>query len=167
MPPHSNMIRRIPSLAKLCFYGGVIEKVLVPLDGSEVSEKSIRKAQELLKGAAPHGRIIALMVLELPKESPLFEPIDLENARNEERRQASRYLTELREQFVFDDCEFETRIAESNDTVAEMIIEQAELEKVDLIALTTHGRTGLKRVVFGSVAEKVLRMAPCSVVIVR
>ena len=48
-----------------------------------------------------------------------------------------------------------------------MIIEQAELEKVDLIALTTHGRTGLKRVVFGSVAEKVLRMAPCSVVIVR
>ena len=102
------MIRRIPSLAKLCFYGGVIEKVLVPLDGSEVSEKSIRKAQELLKGAAPHGRIIALMVLELPKESPLFEPIDLENARNEERRQASRYLTELREQFVFDDCEFET-----------------------------------------------------------
>jgi nucleotide-binding universal stress UspA family protein len=52
-------------------------------------------------------------------------------------------------------------------TAAEMILEHARRMKTDLIALTTHGRSGLGRVVFGSVADEVLRKAPCPVLLVQ
>ena len=47
------------------------------------------------------------------------------------------------------------------------IVRLAEEESVDLIVLGTHGRTGLKHFLIGSVAEKVLRKAPCPVLVVR
>jgi nucleotide-binding universal stress UspA family protein len=47
------------------------------------------------------------------------------------------------------------------------IIEVANAKKVDLIVMATHGRTGLSHLVMGSVAERVLRMAPCPVLTIR
>jgi nucleotide-binding universal stress UspA family protein len=50
---------------------------------------------------------------------------------------------------------------------AEEIIQYASEARADLIVLGTHGRTGLERLLMGSVAEKVLRGAPCSVLVVK
>jgi nucleotide-binding universal stress UspA family protein len=50
---------------------------------------------------------------------------------------------------------------------AEEIIEHARIHQVDAIVMGTHGRTGLDRLITGSVAEKVVRLAPCSVLTVR
>jgi universal stress protein A len=47
------------------------------------------------------------------------------------------------------------------------IIEKAEKESVDLIVISTHGRTGLSHILIGSVAEKVVRQAPCPVLTIR
>jgi universal stress protein A len=47
------------------------------------------------------------------------------------------------------------------------IIDTAHDQKVDLIVMGTHGRTGLHHALVGSVAEKVVRLAPCSVVVAR
>jgi nucleotide-binding universal stress UspA family protein len=47
------------------------------------------------------------------------------------------------------------------------IIETAKARQVDLIVMGTHGRTGLMSVLLGSVAEQVIRLAPCSVLVVR
>jgi nucleotide-binding universal stress UspA family protein len=47
------------------------------------------------------------------------------------------------------------------------IVEVAEEEKADLIVMTTHGRTGLSHLVMGSVAEKIVRTAPCPVLTIR
>ena len=47
------------------------------------------------------------------------------------------------------------------------IIETAKARQVDLIVMGTHGRTGLMYVLLGSVAEQVIRLAPCSVLVVR
>jgi nucleotide-binding universal stress UspA family protein len=52
-------------------------------------------------------------------------------------------------------------------TVAEAIIDYATQNNIDLIAMSSHGRTGLKRWVYGSVTEKVLRGACCATMIVR
>ena len=46
------------------------------------------------------------------------------------------------------------------------IVEVAKAQQVDLIVMGTHGRTGLMHVLLGSVAEKVVRLAPCSVLVV-
>jgi nucleotide-binding universal stress UspA family protein len=50
---------------------------------------------------------------------------------------------------------------------AEIIVQRARELGAELIALTTHGRTGLGRVVLGSVAESVLRRAPCPLLLLR
>ena len=50
---------------------------------------------------------------------------------------------------------------------AEKIIEAAQEEDSDLIVMTTHGRTGISHVLMGSVAEKVVRQAPCPVFTIR
>ena len=47
------------------------------------------------------------------------------------------------------------------------ILETAKSQKVDLIVMGTHGRTGLQHILLGSVAEKVVRLAPCPVLIAR
>jgi nucleotide-binding universal stress UspA family protein len=47
------------------------------------------------------------------------------------------------------------------------IVDVTEEEKVDLIVMTTHGRTGLSHLVMGSVAEKIVRIAPCPVLTIR
>jgi len=47
------------------------------------------------------------------------------------------------------------------------ILETAKTQQVDLIVMGTHGRTGLQHVLLGSVAEKVVRLAPCPVLVVR
>ena len=52
-------------------------------------------------------------------------------------------------------------------TPAERIVEYARSHHCDLIVMGTHGRTGLKHVLLGSVAEKVIRSAPCPVMVVR
>jgi nucleotide-binding universal stress UspA family protein len=47
------------------------------------------------------------------------------------------------------------------------ILETAKTQKVDLIVMGTHGRTGLQHILLGSVAEKVVRLAPCPVLVAR
>lgn len=141
-------------------------KILVPIDGSAVSEAAIRECKALLAGS-PESRVLVLRVLELPPNSPHFDPADLEVARQKERRQAGLDLDTMKEEYGTQDFQVETRLVEAKGDVGETIAAQAELEQVDLIALTTHGRTGLKKLFLGSVAEKVVKLAPCSVLIVK
>ena len=139
---------------------------MVPVDGSTRSEEAIRKALQVLEGKA-EGSLLLLRVLELSENSSFIEPVDLENAKERERRQVGLERDTLKEEYSAPHCHIETRLVSSGKDVAETITDQAKLEKVDLIAITTHGRTGLQRLILGSVAEKIVKLAPCSVMIVR
>ena len=59
---------------------------------------------------------------------------------------------------------FETRIAPG--LPAEQVVRLAKSEKTDMIVMGTHGRSGLKRLMIGSVTDKVIRSAPCPVLVV-
>ena len=52
-------------------------------------------------------------------------------------------------------------------SAGEAIAEYAEKVKADLVIVGSHGRTGLRRILLGSVAERVVRLAPCAVLVVR
>lgn len=123
------------------------DRFLVPLDGSKLAEKAAFHAAELARQCSAE-----LVLLRVVSDKQSF-------------RQAVDYLDrvgkEARREHLKVRCE-----AYQGEPAAK-IVEAAASEKVDLIIMSSHGRTGLARTIFGSVAETVMRTAPCPVMVVR
>ena len=78
---------------------------------------------------------------------------------------AEKHLRETRDDLVSRNVKVRTQVG--HGAAAEEIVLIAKTEGADLIVISTHGSTGLERWVFGSVAEKVVRLAECPVLTVR
>ena len=150
--------------------------VLVPLDGSEAAEAVLPHAQSI--ASAFHARLTLLrasvavetLVAQTagsggPGLGDVSAPIDPEPVLEAEREEAEDYLdalvARLRVQHV------EVAVDRPEGPAEDVIVQRARDLDVDLIAMTTHGRSGLGRLVFGSVADAVLRHAPCPVLLIR
>jgi len=113
------------------------------------------------------ARIVVLHVLDEPLAlDPMFRgdvPVELLRARMEQfaQEQMDAFLAEHFRGFE----NFDTRFA--SGIPYREIIRTAREAKADLIVIGTHGRTGVEHVLFGSTAEKVVRMGPCPVLTVR
>jgi nucleotide-binding universal stress UspA family protein len=83
----------------------------------------------------------------------------------QERQSAERYLERLARQLRADGAAVQYEVPVGVPQNA--LVREARKWKAELIALTTHGRGGLQRVVLGSVADAVVRRAPCPVLVVR
>lgn len=140
-----------------------IKQVLVPIDFSECSKKGLRYAIAL---AREHKAAITLAYV-VPSISMLGEygGIDYASLNKEMRESAERELATV----VVD----EIRGVVPSDTAVRVgspageIVSIAKSLPADLIVISTHGRTGLKHVLVGSVAERVVQTAPCPVLVVR
>ena len=141
------------------------QKILVPLDGSHLAEQAIPYATELCKGST-EVTLFQVVHLPLPLAAPdvsINIPMpDLHELLQESEEYLEKVAEPLRKQGV----NVKTAVVE-RDVTADAIVEYAEENDIDLIAMTTHGRSGLSRLVFGSVAESVVRHAPCPVLLVR
>ncbi len=139
--------------------------ILVPLDGSELAESALAEAKKL---ATAEAEIILFQVIRLPL--PVMSPdvglsmpvIEMDDLMTE----AMAYLKEHAATLVQQGFTPRVDVVEA-DNVADAIVQYAKKHGVDLIVKTTHGRGGLSRLVFGSVAEGVVRHAPCPVLLVR
>jgi universal stress protein A len=137
-----------------------IHTILHPTDFSEASKFAFQTASALARDY--RARLIVLHVGQLPA-TPMMEGIladDLEDFEADLQRR----LAEVRP--TEEGIPLEHKLVLAADTVPE-IERIAEEEGCDLIVMGTHGRTGLSRVLMGSVAEAVLRQAPCPVLTVR
>jgi nucleotide-binding universal stress UspA family protein len=94
-----------------------------------------------------------------------FDPEPLLDAEAAEQEDAESYLKRVAAQLEAKGLKVSTEAPEAN--AAEVIDARAREEGVDLIAMTTHGRSGLSHLFFGSTAEAVVRNAPCPVLLVR
>ena len=139
--------------------------ILVPLDGSALAEAALHHAEALaleFKSNITLLRIIIspyqLIATDLVLSGTVAEIPGL-------RDQAMQYLQgvsgELREKGI----SFQTAILDG--PVPDAITDYARAEHIDLIVMSTHGRGGISRWVYGSVAEKVLQAAPCPVLLIR
>lgn len=145
--------------------------ILVPLDGSRLAEQALGPALaigEVANAACGEGaELIALRVvapIHLPVESVemvhVFEQIDAAEQSN-----AQEYLQNLLSKVAGGPVVVKTELLIG--PIAESIVDYADSQHVDLIVMCTHGRSGYRRWFFGSVAEKVLRSAPCAMLIIR
>ncbi|MBI4639055.1 MAG: universal stress protein [Candidatus Tectomicrobia bacterium] len=137
-----------------------IKRILTPVDLSPLSEKALVYATTLAK--ALEAELIVLHILPMDELFKAQSAAEIGSQVQEASRRIEALLTkEMRETIMTD-----TVVIHGN-TPAEEIIREAQERQIDMIVMGTHGRTGLKHLLMGSVAEAVVRAAPCPVTCVR
>lgn len=131
--------------------------IMVPLDGSDLAERALPFAQHVVKASNAH---LVLIRVVPPTPYPAAE-------RNVDRTKAmSDAEAYLEGMFVEPTGDSSVDTAVYYGDPAQTIIEEARARGVDLIVMSTHGRTGLGKWVYGSVAEQVFRHVPVPALII-
>lgn len=141
-----------------------IRKILIPFDFSEYSEKAFTWA--LAMAERYRARVLLLHVVPRPSYPPMlmgtyFNVAEFEvSLQTEAEARAKEFLGKTGSRTVQIDTK--VVIGEPFSDICQI----AEQEQIDLIVMGSHGRTGLSHVLLGSVAERVVRHAPCPVLVV-
>jgi len=145
----------------------MFHKILVPLDGSPLSEGALAPALEVARRF--EARVVLFRTSVLP-EHLMVSPVPVSPATYAEIEQSildttRDYLDDMKARHLEAGVPIQT--ANASGEAAKEILDFAQSQGIDLIVMSTHGRSGFQRWLFGSVAEKVMRHAPCPVLAVR
>lgn len=143
-------------------------KILVPLDGSALAERALPPAVELARASS--GQLTLLRVVTpIYFWAPFVEiELEMEAALEQSAVQVRNSLEDVRDRLLEKEPSLNIEVVVLSGPVAETIVDYARDNDVELIAISSHGRSGLSRWVYGSVAEKVIRGTRCcSTLIVR
>ena len=138
-----------------------LKKILTPIDFSDYSIRAMDSAYELVKETGAELHVLHVV-------APYFTIVERSREMVRERDladQAEEELERLKKDRLEDSKKVTTMVM-IGPPVAK-IVEYAAENTINLILLHTHGRTGLEHMVIGSVAEKLARTAPCSVLVLR
>ena len=136
-----------------------MERILVPLDGSGCAETVLPSVEKLAKELKAS---VALLRVVYAHTFPGVDPTDVEV---KVVREGEDYLRRIEEGLKAKGLKVDSHVRYGFD--AEEILDHAGQKDIDFIAMTTHGRSGVKRFLIGSVAEKILRHSPKPVFLVR
>ena len=136
-----------------------LDRILVPLDGSGCAEMIFPKLEKL---ATELKASIALLRVAYAHTFPGADPTDAEV---KVVREAEEYLRGIENRLKAKGFKVDSHVRYGDD--AEEILDHASQKDIDFIAMTTHGRSGVKRFLLGSVAEKILRHSPKPIFLVR
>ncbi len=141
----------------------VYRKVLIPLDGSPLAEQVFAYVQQL---ASPSTTALVLVtIVETWRFVPYLDGLSAQISLGPVRGIAETYLARQYEQWQSLGYQVHTHLGEGD--AAQEILRVAESSGADLIAMTTHGRSGFERWSLGSVAERVIQGAKLPVLLVR
>jgi nucleotide-binding universal stress UspA family protein len=140
-----------------------IHSILVGLDGSTLAETILPTLRALARRC--RAEIVLLHVVHVPKTVPAEAGIALDEVVEQERREAAGYLRRLARELDTDGIAVRTAVV-VGETAPE-IVRFAEHEHIDLVALATHGRSGMQRLLHGSVADAVLHTATRPLLLLR
>lgn len=141
------------------------QRILVPLDGSATAEQALPYARLLSKGFKASIELLRVI------DSPTADVVDLEHSAimdqlaETAKAQAEEYLANVAGSLRTGGLEVSTTILEGDS--ASSIVSQSEKERGTLVAISTHGRSGLTRWVMGSVSDKVLHATRAPMLIIR
>jgi nucleotide-binding universal stress UspA family protein len=140
------------------------KKILSPMDGSEFAECSLEHLKSIATGCNVPEVVLLTVIEPFPPTTGISE--DWRNKLEKEARaEAEDYLTNLAERLNLKKENVTIKTAIAHGRPAGNILKYASENKVDLIIMSTHGRSEVSRWFFGSVAEKVLRHSPVPVLI--
>ncbi len=143
------------------------KKCLVPLDGSELAECALNHIKSLVKEQSI-GEVTLLNVVkvDIPWADVDERTIDLEAIRKPLFAAAKTYLAGVEKKLVAKGIKVKTAAIEGNRP-GETIVDYAREKGMGLIVMATHGHTGFKKLLLGSVATRVLHDSPVPVLLIR
>jgi nucleotide-binding universal stress UspA family protein len=134
------------------------KRILVPIDGNSASDEIVALACTIAQRTK--GEVQVIYIIEVKRTLPLDADLPPEAEKGEMVLEQAERVAE----------KFEGRIQadllQARD-VGPTIVDEARERGADLIVISSHGRTGLGRILFGSTAEAVVRHAPCPVLVVK
>jgi nucleotide-binding universal stress UspA family protein len=142
-----------------------LKKILAPTDFSEPSFKGLRVANELAEHFAAElivVNVVSPVHFVTPPGPAAASATAFSTVMKEMLASANTSIEKAREERVSQDILSRAMVLEGS--AAEEIVRAAAEEKADVIVLATHGRTGWRRFILGSVSEKVVRLAECPVI---
>ena len=145
-----------------------VQRIIIPLDGSTRSESILPYALALGQTLGARYTLMHVNVPTLPSQVPPFiTPTVLDTEQTDrERTNAQRYLDMIAQGLQSTGALVETQLLVT-DQVAAAILDESRRDGYSLIAMSTTGRSGLRRLLLGSVADKVLRRAEVPMLIHR
>lgn len=139
------------------------DKVLVPLDGSALAECALPEVERLVQGGMV-GELTLLSVVE-PPAAVASEGIDFPLYRKSRFEKMEGYLDDIRSRLSSKGIEGKTAVREGD--AAQTIIDYVKDAGINLIVIATHGYSGMKRLMFGSVALRVMHDSHVPVLLIR
>jgi nucleotide-binding universal stress UspA family protein len=141
-------------------------KILLPIDSSSASQEAVEEIAQRPWPTPSIVRVICAVQPYVPAASE-FVPTaaTLDDLAREQNTEAERLVRQAGERIGAPGLSVETLVREGDPRTA--ILKEAEDWNADLIIMGSHGRTGLARLLLGSVAQAVVAHAPCSVEVVR
>jgi nucleotide-binding universal stress UspA family protein len=146
------------------------EKIMVPLDGSELAECVLPHVEGFIKGCHVSD-VVFVRVVEPPAPVPSYygeasirpeSYVETEPAR---KSAAKDYLDQIKNRLKYEGTELHSEVLVGR--VADSLADYTEKNDIDLIIMATHGRSGITRWVRGSIADKILRSSNVPVLMVR
>ncbi len=143
------------------------QRILVPIDGSATAEHALQEAIKLVSGKA-QLRLVYVIEEAYPLDAEGYAYIDYEALQEAVRKTGERTLAQAAEKARRSGITAETALLDVPGVrTAVAIDDEAVTWKADLIVIGTHGRSGLSRMLLGSVSEEVVRRATIPVLLVR
>ena len=140
-------------------------RILVPFDGSEYSEKAFEKALEIAEKF--ESELVIMTVIQSKTSASAGISITrMQEIQDEEENIATTMLKKLEEKVKNKNVPFSIKIIH-NPSSSDGIVSFADSNNIDLIVMGSHGRTGFKKMVLGSVASGVVGHSKCPVLITK
>ena len=146
----------------------MFKKILVPLDGSPLSEAALSSAMEIASKFSSEITLLRVLTSTMLYES-VNEVTNIElliAQRNEAHEKVYQYLKGLKGSLRQQGYKVHTQMV-VNQNPPDAILDVAEAQEMDMIIMSTHGRGGFSRWVYGSVADKVLRKCHVPILLVK
>lgn len=140
-----------------------LKTILVPVDFSECSRKALQYAVPFAKQF--NAEIVLLHIIETVPPPPMMVVVESDALTAKMHEQAARMLADWRQEITH--VARVKSVVRGGTSAHQEILDAARDNNVDLIIVGTHGRSGLAHLLLGSTAERVIRHAPCPVLVVR
>ena len=143
------------------------QKILVPLDGSELAECVLPHVEVLARGCQAKS-VVFIRVVEPIRQTGgeyMMDQDQVKKIESESKQDAGEYLKKISAKVSLGGAVVKTEVVSGRP--AEILADYATKNQVDLIVIATHGRSGVSRWVWGSVADRILRSACIPVLMVR